>query len=470
MESIVVLGMHRSGTSCLAGMLAAAGIASAGDTIRNWDNARGHHEMLDLVRLNEAVLAHSGGHWLSAPREVRWTAAHAAERDRLLRLQIDGRPVLLKDPRTLLVLPFWRASANAFRTVGIVRHPLAVARSLDAWRGMPLADGIALWLAHNRVLAAERAERGCPVIDFEQPRDAFVAAVGAVSGGDAAALGRGYEAQLVHHDPSDAPVVADLDQAIALYRELAGALTGSRSDLPAPRDPTPRVPFPRAQLSAVRAAVARADVDAALEAARHALAGVSDPAAALIPIVGALLYGRAIAEPRALAGARDLIDERARDLEPGLADLLHAKLDLAAGDPETAVTRLERACAQPQPLYQARGLLPQALRAAGDTAEARGALEQLSRDALYPHGPLSTLAEWSWLDGDRDRAITEMRTAIAAAPSHRRGRLRTRLAEWLHELGDPASARTELALAIDEDPGYARSREVLAQHLDARRR
>lgn len=47
-RAVLVLGMHRSGTSCLAGMLAAGGVASAGDAIRNWDNARGHFEMLGL--------------------------------------------------------------------------------------------------------------------------------------------------------------------------------------------------------------------------------------------------------------------------------------------------------------------------------------------------------------------------------------------------------------------------------------
>src|SRR4051812_19241109 len=106
--------MHRSGTSCVAGMLAAAGVASAGESVRNWDNARGHHEMLELIRLDEAVLAYSQGHWLSPPAEVRWTDEHAAARDRLLGARIAGLPVLLKDPRALLVLPFWRASRVAF--------------------------------------------------------------------------------------------------------------------------------------------------------------------------------------------------------------------------------------------------------------------------------------------------------------------------------------------------------------------
>jgi len=164
-SAIVVLGMHRSGTSCLAGMLTEGGVASAGAAaLRNWDNARGHHELRELIRLDEAVLAHSGGHWLAPPAAVRWTDTHARERDELLRA-----PLLLKDPRMLLVLPFWRASPVPLRAIAIVRHPLAVARSLEAWRQLPIAEGLALWTAHNRALAADRARHGYAVVDFDQP-------------------------------------------------------------------------------------------------------------------------------------------------------------------------------------------------------------------------------------------------------------------------------------------------------------
>jgi Tfp pilus assembly protein PilF len=90
-------------------------------------------------------------------------------------------------------------------------------------------------------------------------------------------------------------------------------------------------------------------------------------------------------------------------------------------------------------------------------------MELVATTALYPHGPLATLAEWSWLDGARREALTAMQRAIAVAPPHRRGRLRTRRAEWLLELGDPIAARRELEEAIAEDPGYARSREVLGR-------
>ncbi|HWO19856.1 MAG TPA: hypothetical protein VNO30_13815 [Kofleriaceae bacterium] len=447
--------MHRSGTSCLAGMLAAGGLASAGEAVRNWDNARGHHEMLDVVRLNEAVLAHSGGHWLSPPAEVRWTDDHAAARDRLLRARIDGRPALLKDPRTLLTLPFWRASRVPYHVLGIVRHPLAVARSLESWREMPLAEGVALWIAHNRALAADRARHGYALVDFEQPRAAVVAAVRAACLAlapaiDEAALAAAYEEQLVHHDDGDAPAVAGLDEALALYRQLAaGSAAGSAASRPRP-------PFPRAELAAFARLLREGAVSAAQSPARAALAAVADAAAVLVPVVTSLLRHRAHAEARAL------ITEHAARLDAGLADLLHGKVLLAQGDAAGAVHHLEAACAAPRPLFQARHLLPQALRGAGRHADARAALRQVAGEALYPHGPLATLAEWSWLDGDPRGALAEMAQAITAAPPHRRGRLRTRRAEWLLAAGDPAAARRELLQAQDEDPGYRRSREVLA--------
>jgi hypothetical protein len=452
--AIVVLGMHRSGTSCLAGMLAAGGLASAGEAVRNWDNARGHHEMLDVVRLNEAVLAHSGGHWLSPPAEVRWTDEQAAARDRLLRARIDGRPALLKDPRTLLTLPFWRASRVPYHVIGIVRHPLAVARSLASWREMPLAEGVALWTAHNRALAADRARHGYALVDFEQPKAAVIAAVLAAcaplaSAIDEAALAAAYEEQLVHHDDGDAPAVAGLDEAIALYRQLAAA--GALSAAPAERPP-----FPRTELAAFARLLREGALAAALQPARAALASIADAAAVLVPVVTSLLRHRAHAEARAL------ITEHAARLDAGLADLLHGKVLLAQGAAAGAVRHLEAACAAPRPLFQARHLLPQALRGAGRHAEARAALRRVAGEALYPHGPLATLAEWSWLDGDHRGALAEMAQAIAAAPLRRRGRLRTRLAEWLLAQGDSLAARRELLQALDEDPGYGRSREVLA--------
>ena len=373
----------------------------------------------------------------------------------MLRARIDGRPALLKDPRTLLTLPFWRASRVPYHVIGIVRHPLAVARSLESWREIPLAEGVALWSAHNRALAEDRARHGYALVDFEQPKAAVVAAVvervrRSRPRSTRRRSPRAYEEQLVHHDDGDAPAVPGLDEAVALYRQLAGA--GAAVARPA---------FPRAELAAFARLLRERAIAAALQPARAALASVADAAAVLVPVVTSLVRHRAHAEARAL------IAEHAARLDDGLADLLHGKVLLAMGDAASAVRHLEAACAVPRPFFQARHLLPQALRGAGRHAEARAAMRRVASEALYPHGPLATLAEWSWLDGDRGEALAEMQQAIAAAPLHRRGRLRTRRAEWLLAQGDPIAARGELLQALDEDPGYGRSREVLAERRRA---
>lgn len=451
MTAIVVLGMHRSGTSCLAGMLAAAGLASAGTAVRNWDNARGHFEALEMVRLNEAVLAHSGGHWLSPPATLRWHDEHAVARDRLLRDLIGGGPALLKDPRTLLCLPFWRSSSVPFHVIGIIRHPVAVARSLEAWRGTPLSDGVALWLAHNRALAEDVSRHGYPVIDFAHSKSVVVEAVYAACtaiglSADRDRLAAAYAETLVHHDEADAQVVSGLDEALALYRRLGGE--GGVHAQPA------RL-FPRAAVTECQHHLAGGRIDEADSAAAEALSACADRIAVLVPLVAA--YIRA----RAFVPARRLIDSQRDHLADDVAHLLRGKVLLAAGNPAAAADQLLVACSVAEPYFQARHLLPHALRQAGRLSEARSALHAISSQALYPHGPLATLAEWSWQDGNHQDALAQMSEAITAAPAHRRGRLRTRRAEWLIERGDRAAARADLEQAQREDPGYQRAAEVL---------
>lgn len=453
MTAILVLGMHRSGTSCVAGMLRASGVASAGPAVRNWDNARGHHESLALVRLNEVVLARSGGHWLAAPGALRWTAEDERERERLLGTAIDGRAPLMKDPRTLLCLAFWRAAKKPFHALGVVRHPLAVARSLASWRALPLAQGLALWTAHNRALLADQREHGYPLIDFERPKAEVVSQVaraGARFGFalDPAALAEAYDERLVHHDELEGEALADLVEPLTLYGELI-----ARAGSSGPR--LPRRPFPRAALADFERELAARDLPRAIDAVRAALAHTQAADAVLVPVVAALSRAQAFAEARAL------VTEATAALEPGLRELLLGKIQLAAGDARGALVHLERACAAPEPFFQARRLLPHALRGAGRKEDARRALHELSALALYPHGPLSQLADWSWNDGEPGRALAEMATAIEAAPRHRRGRMRARRAEWLSAHGERSAAEVELVTALEEDPSYPRVRREL---------
>lgn len=431
MTAVVVLGMHRSGTSAVAGMIASAGLASAGEAVRNWDNARGHHEMLDLVRLNERVLAASGGSWLKAPRELVWSDADARERDRLLALRVDGRPALLKDPRMLLVWPFWQASQVPMRVVAVVRHPVAVARSLASWRGMSLAEVVALWIAHNRPMV----NLGAPMVNFDAAD--VPAQLAAALGADLDALSAGFDPALVHHDGALNHHVPGLAEALELYRALGGV------------EPISSRGFPHAAIDELHRT-------GSLDAARAALAAEIEISAVIVPVVVALYRQQQFADAIAM------VDEHEARLEPRLSSLLYGKIAMAMGHGTYAVEQLQRALDAAEPFFQARHLLPHALRTIGRNAEAYAAMEQLATVSIYPHNPLSTVAEWRHLDGDVPGALAAMARAIDAAPAHRRGRLRTRRAEWLRATDVPAADR-ELELAVVEDPGYARAAELLAE-------
>ena len=63
----------------------------------------------------------------------------------------EPRPVVWKDPRSCLLLPYWLAHLpKPVAAVFIWRSPLSVARSLQARDRLHLADGVALWERYNR--------------------------------------------------------------------------------------------------------------------------------------------------------------------------------------------------------------------------------------------------------------------------------------------------------------------------------
>ena len=428
--------MHRSGTSCLAAMLTAAGGHVPGEAVRNWDNPRGHYEATDLIRLNDDVLAHSGGHWLAPPGQVRWTAEHAAGRDHLLELA--GRPVL-KDPRTLLVLPFWAASPHPHATVGVVRHPLAVARSLHAWRGIPIAEGLALWLAHNRPLAAS----GARVLAFDQPRERFVADVIAVAAdlgldADATRIGAAYAEDLVHHGTGDGPSgePEGVAPCLDLYERLGGIAN--------PTDAT----FPWGPIRAALDALAAGRLHDADRNARDALAADADPAAVMAPLAAAWL--------RAHQGDALLLLLDAVQLPSPLDGLLRGKAHLDARRPAEAARWLAAACAVPAPLYEARHLLPVALWDAGEADAADRAAEALLPVALYPFRVHARRAEWAWSRNDPAAAFAHLDAALESAPFRRHGRLLNRRAAWKEALGDGEGAAADRALGRERDPAFGR--------------
>ena len=169
---ILVLGMHRGGTSALAGVLQRLGF-DLGSTLMEAAqgvNDKGFFEHLDAFRIHERLLAALGRSRFD-PREMPagWQE-HPA-----FRIAVDEVRALIerdfshstywavKDPRLCRLAPVWLAASSALgiepRVLLIVRHPLEVARSMQAQHWVVSAARSHLcWLQH--MLEAERATRG----------------------------------------------------------------------------------------------------------------------------------------------------------------------------------------------------------------------------------------------------------------------------------------------------------------------
>ena len=151
-RTIIILGMHRSGTSALAGSLEQAGVY-LGDVNRSSpDNVKGNRESLRIMTLQEDILQRNGGSWDKPVNAAQWQRIHFAMRDCVIECH-ETRPVWgFKDPRTLLVLQGWLKALPNAELVGIFRHPFLVAESLYVRNKITHENGLNLWLEYNRIL------------------------------------------------------------------------------------------------------------------------------------------------------------------------------------------------------------------------------------------------------------------------------------------------------------------------------
>ena len=159
---IIVLGMHRSGTSSLAGSLEEAGLFLGGDRLASEArfNAKGNREPKRLNRLHEGLLNANGGTWFAPPATVAWTDRDRERRDDFIRSRASERIWGFKDPRTLLVMDGWLEALPKMEMVASIRDPMAVAMSLlrraettdKRSRELSLEDWLALWRTYNERL------------------------------------------------------------------------------------------------------------------------------------------------------------------------------------------------------------------------------------------------------------------------------------------------------------------------------
>ena len=179
-NGVCVLGMHRSGTSLVAGLLRHLGIDLGPDDAllpADSNNPSGYFELRELVHLNNDILAHYGGSWGELPElPPGWEDSDelAQIRDsarRLLRRRFAESPQWgWKDPRTCVTLPFWQRLAPGLRYVICVRNPVDVAYSLRSreGEGRGLDEHALDWLRHTASALAYTAGRPRVVVHYER--------------------------------------------------------------------------------------------------------------------------------------------------------------------------------------------------------------------------------------------------------------------------------------------------------------
>ena len=161
--TVLVLGMHRSGTSAITRLIALLGLASCRPEhlVRgHGGNLRGHWESAPLAAENDRLLASVGARWWCPPSNRADLAGLAADdRERhhaqeVFASSFPTEPWVWKDPRTCLTLGFWLATFD-IKPVGILvlRDPHEVAASVHARDGLSIPFALALWERHLRTVA-----------------------------------------------------------------------------------------------------------------------------------------------------------------------------------------------------------------------------------------------------------------------------------------------------------------------------
>lgn len=158
---IIVMGMHRSGTSMVTGLLKIIGVHLGPDIELmgpGKDNPTGFFEHKRLSGVNVRVFERLGGDWQNLPKFGKdWEKSDSVNDLKMEGAQIMARlfsyaPIwAFKDPRNSFTYPFWCDAARCpTKALIVMRNPVDVARSLAARQGFPLSKGIELWHEYTK--------------------------------------------------------------------------------------------------------------------------------------------------------------------------------------------------------------------------------------------------------------------------------------------------------------------------------
>jgi hypothetical protein len=181
---IIVLGMHRSGTSVTMNVLNALGVPLSDDLMPPTAyNQKGYFESWTISKIHDDILRAFGLTW-AMPTTVRplppewWRSPAVAGPKRELKelltreFETAGSCWGFKDPRTARLLPLWKEIVAELdldaKYVLVSRHPRDCARSLQTRDGMHPIQGELLWLEHTADAIAHTDGRLDAIVEYDR--------------------------------------------------------------------------------------------------------------------------------------------------------------------------------------------------------------------------------------------------------------------------------------------------------------
>jgi glycosyltransferase involved in cell wall biosynthesis len=264
--ALVVLGMHRSGTSALARVLNLCGafLPAKLKPAKLGVNPKGFWEPEAVLDLNVRAMRQLGGDWcnvdFAVPDAGELVDEFVADACALIGAEYEGRDLIaIKDPRICILAPLWHRALEAagYRPAYVVpvRNPLEVAQSLHARGDMSIDAGLELWRDYMaRVTAFAETRSDVVFVRYTELLDDWRGVVERVArrldvpldvgGKDEAVqrfLDKGLRNQAAGDDALDSRVSGASGEAIrALYR----ASLARCADAPASASPIAPVPVP----------------------------------------------------------------------------------------------------------------------------------------------------------------------------------------------------------------------------------
>ena len=178
-QIIIVLGMHRSGTSLLTDLLSHCGVTLPADLLPaiKGINDQGFFEDAEVVSINELILSSLNSSWYDLRRlPENWMSSLGQDifiraLKHVKEVYLPHKISLLKDPRLCLLAPFWSA---IFQEAGVQqkyiissRRVSEVAHSLELRDSIPVDAAVILWLNYSYSALDFASDFPCLVVDFE---------------------------------------------------------------------------------------------------------------------------------------------------------------------------------------------------------------------------------------------------------------------------------------------------------------